>query len=245
MVCKAIIFDYIGTLVTPVNYNMDDSMAKLHSALKAEGFEVSKEKFLESYKVSHEKYRLVRYGQLREVTNAVWVSEALNNLGFCTKVDNIKIKSALNVFFKDFMDTFELREDAKILLKLASERSKIALISNFTYAPVIYCSLRQLRIKQFFKVVVVSNECGWRKPSQNIFKEALSKLCVNPQETVFVGDSPSEDIKGAMEAGLKTVFIESQFNRLADLEASGLKPDFVFKDLTEFCRNFSQVCDSF
>jgi len=245
MGCKAIIFDYIGTLVAPVNYSMDDSMAKLHSALKAEGFEVGKEKFLEAYKVSHEKYRLVRYGQLREVTNAVWVSEALNSLGFCTKVDDAKIKSALNVFFKDFTDTFELRIDANILLKLASGHCKVTLISNFTYAPVIYCSLRQLGIKRFFQLVVVSDACGWRKPSQNIFNQTLEKLHVTPQEAIFVGDSPSEDIKGAMDAGLKTVFVQSQFNSLADLDASGLKPDFVFKDLSDFCRKFSQVTESF
>jgi FMN phosphatase YigB (HAD superfamily) len=244
MVCKALIFDYIGTLVTPVNYSMDDSMANLHNALLIEGFDVGREKFLKEYKVSHEKYRLVRYGQLREVTNAVWVSEALNNLGFKTRVDDAKIKSALNVFFNDFMDTFELREDAKILLRLASERCKLALISNFTYAPVIYCSLRQLRIKRYFSFVVVSDDCGWRKPSENIFNLTLNKLHVTPKEAIFVGDSPNEDIKGAMEVGLKTVFVQSQFNGLADLEASGLKPDFVFKDLTDFCRNFSQVTET-
>ena len=61
---------------------MDASKLKLYNALVAEGFEVAEDKFLDAYDLAHEKYRKVRYGQLREVTNAVWVAEALCNLGF-------------------------------------------------------------------------------------------------------------------------------------------------------------------
>jgi phosphoglycolate phosphatase-like HAD superfamily hydrolase len=82
MPIKAVIFDYIGTLVNCRNYSMDASKLKLYNALAAEGFDVGKDSFLEAYSLAHEKYRKVRYEQLREVTNAVWVAEALCNLGF-------------------------------------------------------------------------------------------------------------------------------------------------------------------
>ena len=75
--------------------------------------------FLEAYILAHEKYRIIRYEQLREVTNAVWVAEALCNLGFKVTADDYRIKAALNVFFKAFVDTFELRDGAKKLLKKA------------------------------------------------------------------------------------------------------------------------------
>ncbi len=39
------------------------------------------ENFQVSYAKAHEKYRKVRYGEFKEVTNAVWVSEALRELG--------------------------------------------------------------------------------------------------------------------------------------------------------------------
>ena len=115
--------------------------------------------------MAHEKYRKVRYEQLREVTNAVWVAEALCNLGFKVTADDYRVKAALNVFFQDFIDTLELREGAKKLIKQAKEQCKVGLISNFTHAPVIYKSLRKLGINAFFNVVVVSEENGWRKPS--------------------------------------------------------------------------------
>jgi len=241
MVCRAVIFDYIGTLVNCRNYTMDSSKQNLHKSLVAEGFDVDKEKFLAAYDLAHEKYRKVRYGQLREVTNAVWVAEALCSLGFKVSADDHRVKAALNVFFQDFIDMLELRKDAKKLVKQSKEQCKVGLISNFTHAPVIYKSLRKMGLSEFFNVVVVSEEVGWRKPSAKIFQTALNKLQIEPFDAVYIGDSPIEDIKGAKEAGLKTVFVPSQFNKLKDLKISKQEPDQIAKDLTEICKSLSQI----
>jgi putative hydrolase of the HAD superfamily len=240
---KAVIFDYIGTLVNCGNYTLEASREKLHMALANEGFDVAKDKFLEAYIEAHEKYRKVRYEQLKEVTNAVWVAEALNNLGFEVAVDDYRVKAALNVFFKDFIDTLELREGAKKLIKQAAQQCKIGLISNFTHAPVIYKSLRQLEINEFFNAVVVSEEVGWRKPSSHIFEDALNKLQVHAGEAVYIGDSPIEDIKGAKEAGLKVVFVPSQFNTLKDLLESHQNPELTVKNLLEIKEKFGEILE--
>ncbi len=242
MACaKAVIFDYVGTLVNCRNYTMEASREKLHTELANEGFDVSKDKFLEAYILAHEKYRKIRYEQLREVTNAVWVAEALCNLGFKVTPDDCRIRAALNVFFKDYVDMLELRAGAKKLIKQAAEQCKVALISNFTHAPVIYKSLRQLRINTFFDAIVISEENGWRKPSSHIFQDALNKLLVQAKEAVYIGDSPIEDIKGAKQAGLKTVFVASQFNTLKDLFDSQQKPDFIAKDLHSISGSLTEI----
>ncbi|MGD0202588.1 MAG: HAD family hydrolase [Candidatus Bathyarchaeia archaeon] len=242
MACiKAVIFDYVGTLVNCGNYTMEASREKLHAALANEGFDVAKDKFLEAYIQAHEKYRKIRYEQLREVTNAVWVAEALCNLGFKATADDYRIKAALNVFFKDYVDMLELRAGAKKLIKQAKEQCKVALISNFTHAPVIYSSLRKLGMNTFFNAVVISEENGWRKPSSHIFQDALNKLLVQAKEAVYIGDSPIEDIKGAKQAGLKTVFVASQFNTLKDLLDSLQKPDFIAKDLQSISESLTEI----
>jgi putative hydrolase of the HAD superfamily len=238
---KAVIFDYIGTLVNCGNYTMEASRDKLHAALVNEGFDVAKDKFLDAYIQAHEKYRKIRYEQLREVTNAIWVAEALSNLGFKVSADDYRIKAALNVFFKDYVDTLELRAGAKKLIKQAQQQCKVALISNFTHAPVIYKSLRKTKINTFFNAVVVSEENGWRKPSSHIFQDALDKLQVQANEAVYIGDSPIEDIKGAKDAGLKTVFVASQFYTLKDLVDSPQKPDFIAKDLQSISENLAEI----
>jgi HAD superfamily hydrolase (TIGR01549 family) len=237
---KAVIFDYIGTLVNCGGYTMEASREKLYSALVDEGFVVAKDKFLDAYILAHEKYRKVRYEQLREVTNAVWVAEALCSLGFEVSADDARVKAALNVFFKAYVDTLELRVGAKKIIKQAKQQCKVGLISNFTHAPVIYSSLRKLGIGAFFNAVVVSEENGWRKPSSKIFTDALNRLGVQANEAVYIGDSPIEDIKGAKGAGLKTVFVPSQFNTIKDLVESQQKPDYIANDLQAVIKNFIQ-----
>jgi putative hydrolase of the HAD superfamily len=242
MACtKAVIFDYIGTLVNCKGYTMDASKENLYLALAAEGFDVSKSNFLQAYDLAHEKYRVIRFEQLREVTNAVWVAEALSNLGFEVTADDSRIRCALNVFFKAYVDTFELRDGAKKLLKRAGQQCKIGLISNFTHAPVIHKSLRRLGINTFFNVVVVSDEVGWRKPSPKIFDDALNRLGIRAKEAVYIGDSPIEDIKGTKEAGLKTIFVQSQFNTLKDLVESQQKPDFIARDLESILSTLAKI----
>jgi FMN phosphatase YigB (HAD superfamily) len=238
---KALIADYVGTLVNARRYTLEASMAKLHSALTEAGFETSQKEFLEAYAKGHEKYRLVRYGELREVTNAVWVSEALCSLGFKVGIDDVQMKAALNVFFQDYIDSLELRSCAEKLLRKTTAICKLGLISNFTYAPVVHNSLRKLGLTEFFNAVAVSEEVGWRKPHKRIFEVALERLQVDAKEAVYVGDSPVEDIKGASAAGIKTIFVPSQFNSISDLAMSGQKPDIVVADLGELFRDFSKI----
>jgi putative hydrolase of the HAD superfamily len=238
---KAVIMDYIGTLVNARYYNIDASRKKLHKALTEAGLDTKLTEFLEAYTQAHEKYRVVRYEQLREVTNAVWVCEALNSLGCIVNPEDSRIKAALTVFFQRYVESLELRPYAKKLLRRIKENCKLGLVSNFTYAPVVYASLRKLGINKFFDAVLVSDESGWRKPHTRIFQDALGKLQVKAEEAVFIGDSPLEDIKGAQAAGLKTVFVLSQFFSLKDLGESGQKPDFVAQSLDEVFRDFSKI----
>jgi phosphoglycolate phosphatase-like HAD superfamily hydrolase len=67
---KAVIFDFIGTLASVKNYSLEVSTLKLHKAMVAAGFDVDEEDFLWASSRSHEKYRLIRYEELVEVTTA-------------------------------------------------------------------------------------------------------------------------------------------------------------------------------
>ena len=238
---QAVITDYVGTLTNAHNYSLKTSRIKLHKILTETGFKTNRKEFLEAYTHAHEKYRVTRYEGLREVTNAIWISEALTNLGYETSADDPRVKVALNIFFKDYVDSLKLRPCAKKLTRKIAENCKLGLVSNFTYAPVIYASLRKLGINQFFSAVLVSDDTGWRKPHKNIFHAALRKLQVRAEEAVFIGDSPLEDIKGAQAAGMRTVFVPSQFYTLKNLHESCQKPDIIVEDLCEIYRDFFKI----
>ena len=98
-----------------------------------------------------------------------------------------------------------------------------------------------MKISEYFNAIVVSEEIGWRKPSSHIFQHALNCLKVQANEAVYVGDSPIEDIKGAKDAGLRTVFVPSQFNRLKELLESKQKPDYIAKDLGQVSQNLIEI----
>jgi putative hydrolase of the HAD superfamily len=238
---KAIIFDFIGTLTNVKNYSLENSKMKLYGAIIDAGFNVDVKSFLDAYSRAHEKYRVIRYEKLIEVTNAVWISEALNSLGFKATPEESRIKTAANIFFEDYLNSLELRPCVKKLLEKASMEYKLGIISNFTYAPVIYAGLRNLGINKFFNAVLVSEEVGWRKPHIKIFQEALKRLRVTAEEAVYVGDSPEEDIMGAKATGIKTVFVPSQFYSIEELKKNQQKPDLITKDICTLCRKFPKI----
>jgi putative hydrolase of the HAD superfamily len=233
MSVKAVIFDFIGTLTELVEYSLEDAENRMFRSLVANGYNADRDSFFEAYNEAYQKYRKIRYEQLVEVTNAVWVSEALNSLGYHTTPQDEGIEAAVNVFFEDYLNALRLRSFAKLALQKLSQNFKLGLVSNFTYAPVIYAGLRKLGVNGFFDAVLVSEAIGWRKPSPKIFREALRRLRVRAAEAVYVGDTPLDDIQGAKNVGMKTIFIPSQFNSLSDMQKAPQQPDFVVKSLPE------------
>jgi HAD superfamily hydrolase (TIGR01662 family) len=230
---KAVIFDFIGTLVSLDGYSLEKAEKKLHNSLVADGYQESEERFLRAYQRAFEKYHQVRNNQLVEVTNAVWISEALNNLGYYTAPDDEEIRKAVSIYFEDYLGAIKLRRNANSTIRKLSENYGVGLISNFTYAPVIYAAIRKVQLNDLFDVTLVSEAVGWRKPSLKIFREALRRLNVTPANAIYVGDTPLEDVQGANRAGMKTAFIPSQFNCLEDMRKAQPQPDYVLAELSD------------
>jgi putative hydrolase of the HAD superfamily len=230
---KAVIFDFIGTLATVKDYSYSNSEKKLYDCLQNVGLITDYKSFADAYRAAHEKYRAIRLQQLVEVTNAVWVSEALNQLNYKTTPRDEKICAAINMFFEDYIQSLRPRRNSKKVLQKLKPHFALGLVSNFTYAPVIHAGLRKLEMTEYFNGIVVSQDFGWRKPCLNVFQEILRRLKVDGEEAVYVGDSPEEDIKGAHEAGMQTIFIPSQFYSVADLEKAAAHPDLRIDGLTE------------
>ncbi len=187
---KAVIFDFIGTLTHVTEYNPEKSKLKLYKSLVKAGFNVAEKEFLDAYDQSYEECRLKRYNELVEVTDAVWVTEALKRLGFQADPADVRVKAAIGSFYEDYFNSLKLNECAEQLLRQASRQYKTGLISNFTYAPVIHAAMRKLKVNWFFNVALVSQDVGWRKPNKKIFQEALKRLDVKAEEAVYVGDCP-------------------------------------------------------
>ena len=91
------------------------------------------------------------------------------------------------------------------LLKLRERGYKLAILSD---APRLkaWIRLSEIRIADFFEVIVTFDDTGKMKPSIIPFRKVLKELNVAGNECVMIGDNPIRDIKGAKKVGMKTVF---------------------------------------
>ena len=55
---------------------------------------------------------------------------------------------------------------------------------------------------QYIDEMVLSYKVQMKKPDSCIYREAAKRLCVDPEECIFVGDGGSNELTGAREAGI-------------------------------------------
>lgn len=67
--------------------------------------------------------------------------------------------------------------------------------------------LRHLGLSQYFDVLVFSSDLGFKKPDPRIFRYALGRLGVDPEDALFIGDSYRNDIIAPREIGMRSMFI--------------------------------------
>ncbi len=98
---------------------------------------------------------------------------------------------------------------AKDVLGLIGQNRSLALISNFDYAPYVHDLMVRWELEPFFDTILVSDAVGVKKPHPDIFRQALQRLELSPEQTIHVGDS-REDVEGALGAGIRPVWIDRQ-----------------------------------
>ena len=95
-----------------------------------------------------------------------------------------------------------------MLEELRSRGYKTGLITNgFPYLQ--YAKVDLLGLRPYFDEIIVTGDYGVHKPDRKIFDIMREKLGFSPEEMVYVGDNPINDIDGARGAGWKTIWMKS------------------------------------
>jgi len=76
------------------------------------------------------------------------------------------------------------------------------------------------------------------KPSESFFRIALENLGVPPGQVAMVGDDIENDVKGAQDAGLIGILVQTGKYRKDLVERSGIRPDLVVRDLGDLASRF-------
>lgn len=96
----------------------------------------------------------------------------------------------------------EMNPDVLDLLQALKGREvQLGLISNC--APEEVSAWKDCRLAKFFDDVIFSYQVKCAKPDPHIYKMACERLGVTPEESIFIGDGGSNELRGAAEAGMK------------------------------------------
>jgi putative hydrolase of the HAD superfamily len=105
------------------------------------------------------------------------------------------------------LSTYRVHPDAvPVLERLRKADLLLGLISNFE--EWLERLLEALEVAHFFDVTVISGVEGVEKPDPEIFRIALHRAGVAPEDAVYVGDHPFFDVEAARQAGLLPVLVD-------------------------------------
>jgi HAD superfamily hydrolase (TIGR01549 family) len=100
---------------------------------------------------------------------------------------------------------FELFEDSlPVLEELRRHELKIGLVSNTGRDLEAFVKHHALDVD----VALSSGAFGKVKPDPSIFRAALHRLQVRPRHAAMVGDSPEDDIEGALKLGMRAFLVD-------------------------------------
>lgn len=88
-------------------------------------------------------------------------------------------------------------------------------------------NIEALGIERYFDTILISETEGLRKPDSEIFLRALNNLNLKPEESVYIGDHPDNDVKASRKVGMKGIWKEDLWY------ADSFERDFTIRDLIE------------
>jgi len=210
MPIRAVLFDMFDTLmlIEKKHAFYSPALKSLHKVLLKNGIKVPYAKFRKSYIEARDALYVEADANLEEPPFNLRVSNALQNLGYDIDPFGEVISAATLAFCEEFMNYITIDPYTTTTLRKLHGRYKLGLVSNFAIPECVCKLLEKHNLAKFFDAIIVSAAVNKRKPSPEIFNEALKKLGVKASETVFVGDTMDADIKGAKDIGMKAILIE-------------------------------------
>ena len=108
--------------------------------------------------------------------------------------------------FRHIAEKYDFAEPT--LKKIKSKGYKIGLITNGSHE-LQYKKLGKLELTDLFDEIIVSGDTPYQKPDERIFLMMAEKMGIAPQEMMYVGDHPLNDVEGSRKAGCVSVWVKT------------------------------------
>lgn len=114
-------------------------------------------------------------------------------------------------------------------LNVLKEKYRLFLVSNGN-PPVQYPRLKSAGITHYFEKLFISMEIGHNKPSVEFFDHCFSQIPgFDKTKAIIVGDSLFSDIRGGINAGIKTCWVNPNHRPVLE----DIVPDYQIENLPQ------------
>lgn len=136
------------------------------------------------------------------VNRVEWCKNLVNMWGWENAPDATVLANHYDYNFGDFNVIFE--NSIPLLKELKARGYLTGVITN---GPSVLQNHKMdtSGLRPYCDIVVVSGDEGVHKPDPRLFEITAERLGVKPQECVYVGDHPVNDIQGALSAGMGAI----------------------------------------
>lgn len=214
---KAILFDLDNTLIDFMHVKKSSADAGLNAMIAA-GLKIDQSKARRTLYELYDKYGIEHQEIFQKFLHKVE-----------KKIDYKILASGIVAYRKQQAGIMEPYGTVMpTLIKLREKGLKLAIITD---APRIkaWMRLTELKLGDFFDVVVTFDDTKKYKPDPAPFEKAMKLLNVGPDECMMVGDWAERDITGANKLGITSVF--ARYGAVRPLKDS--KADYELKQFTD------------
>ena len=130
----------------------------------------------------------------------------------------------------------KLYGDVKTVLEALHGKYRLGIIANQPLGTE--ARLKHYGIRDYFSVVLSSEEEGISKPNPELFRRALERAGCAPENAWMIGDRPDNDIAPAKALGMKTVRVRQGLGGLMPVTSEDWKADHTVDSLSELLSIF-------
>lgn len=153
--------------------------------------------------ISHLRQQLAEHNDYRHRVSALRVElarAALQQAGYSQDEAERGAQQAFTVFH-EARHQVTLYDDVEATLAALAQHYRLGVITNGN------AQIERLGLAHHFAFALRAETINISKPDKRVFEHALQLGQATAAETVHVGDQPVDDVEGAQQAGIRTIWI--------------------------------------